>query len=49
MSAKVSKVIQKSCLEGYPVGDVRYSWLSKQYIKSKRDQFFVAHVEFAEE
>ena len=49
MSAKVSKVIQKSCLEGYPVGDVRYSWLSKQYIKSKRDKFFVAHVEFAEE
>lgn len=49
MSAKVSKVIQKSYLEGYPVGDVRYSWLTKQYIKSKRDKFFVAHVEFAEE
>ena len=49
MSAKVSKVIQKSCLEGYPVGDVRYSWLSKQYIKSKRDKYFVTHVEFAKE
>ena len=46
MSRKVSKVITKSYLEGYPVENVKYSWLTKQYIKSKRDKFFVAHVEF---
>lgn len=49
MSNKVSKVITKSYLEGYPVEGVRYSWLTKQYIKSKRDKFFVAYVEFAKE
>lgn len=49
MSNKVSKVITKSYLEGYPVEGVKYSWLTKQYIKSKRDKFFVTHVEFAKE
>lgn len=49
MSRKVSKVITKSYLEGYPVENVKYSWLTKQYIKSKRDKFFVAHVEFVKE
>ncbi len=49
MSRKVSKVITKSYLEGYPVEGVRYSWLTKQYIRSKRDKFFVAHVEFAKD
>ena len=49
MSSKVSKVITKSYLEGYPVPKVQYNWLTKQYIKSKRDKFFVAHVEFAKE
>lgn len=49
MSSKVSKVVTKSYLEGYPIEGVRYSWLTKQYIKSKRDKFFVAHVEFEKE
>ena len=49
MSSKVSKVITKSYLEGYPVVGVKYSWLTKQYIKSKRDKFFVTHVEFTKE
>ena len=49
MSRKVSKVITKSYLEGYPVENVKYSWLTKQYVKSKRDKFFVAHVEFVKE
>ncbi|MBR2265027.1 MAG: class I SAM-dependent methyltransferase, partial [Firmicutes bacterium] len=45
MSSKVSEVITKSYLEGYPVYGVRCSWLTKLYIRSKRDKFFVAHVE----
>ena len=49
MSGKISKVVQKSYLEGYPVEGVRYSWLTKMYIKSKRDKFFVANVEFSQE
>jgi len=49
MSGNISKVITKSYLEGYPVENVKYSWLTKQYIKSKRDKFFVAHVEFVKE
>ena len=49
MSRKGSKVITKSYLEGYPVENVKYSWLTKQYVKSKRDKFFVAHVEFVKE
>ncbi|MBP3901581.1 MAG: hypothetical protein J6D53_09075 [Blautia sp.] len=46
MSSRVSKVITKSYLEGYPVEGVKYSRLTKQYIKSKRDKFFVVHAEF---
>ena len=49
MSSNVSKVITRSYLEGYPVEGVRYSWLTKQYIKSKRDKFFVVHAEFSKE
>jgi hypothetical protein len=49
MSSRVSKVINRSYLEGYPVEGVRYSWLTKQYIKSKRDKFFVVHAEFSKE
>ena len=49
MSNKVSRVITKSYLEGYPVKGVIYSWLTRQHIKVKRDKFFVAHVEFAKE
>ncbi len=48
MSDKVSKVIQKSYLEGYPVEGVQYSWLTKLYVRSKRDKLFVAHVEFGQ-
>ena len=46
MSSKISKVITRSYLEGYPVEGVKYSWLTKQYIKSKRDKYFVVHAEF---
>lgn len=49
MSDKVFQVITKSYLEGYPVEGVRYSWLTKQYIKSKRDKFFVVHAAFSKE
>ena len=49
MSPKVAKVITKSYLEGYPVEGVTYSWLTRLYIRSKRDKLFVAHVEFGKE
>ncbi len=49
MSSKVSKVIAKSYLEGYPVEGVKHSWLTKQYIRSKRGKLFVTHVEFTKE
>ena len=49
MSSGVSKVIQKSYLEGYPVQDVHYSLLTKLYVRSKRDKYFIAHAEFREE
>ncbi len=49
MSSKVSKVITRSYLSGYPVEGVRYSWLTRQYIKSKRDKYFVAHTVFSKE
>lgn len=45
-SERIVSVVQKSYLEGYPVEGVRYSWLTKLYIKSKRDQFFVVRTEF---
>ena len=47
MSSKVSKVIVKSYLEGYPVQGVHYSWITKWYIRSKRDKYFVVHAEFS--
>ena len=47
MSSKVSKVVVKSYLEGYPVRNVHYSWLTKLYIRSKRDKYFVVHAEFS--
>ncbi len=46
MSSRISNVITKSYLEGYPVESVKYNWFTKQYIKAKRDKFFVVHVEF---
>ena len=48
MSDRIRLVIQKSYLEGYPVEGVSYSWLTKWYIRSKRDQYFVVHAEFAD-
>ena len=47
MSDRVSSAVQRSYLEGYPVEGASYSRLTKLYIKSKRDKYFVAHVEFA--
>ena len=49
MSDSISKVMTKSYLEGYPVAGVSYNLITKLYIKSKRDKFFVAHVEFGKE
>jgi len=46
-SNHITKVVQKSYLEGYPVTGVRYSLFTESYIKSKRDKYFIAHVEFA--
>jgi len=47
-SDNISKVIQKSYFEGYPLPDpdISYSLITKLYIKSKRDKFFITHVEF---
>lgn len=44
---RIVNVQQKSYMEGYPVSGVEYSLITKAYIKSKRDKYFVAHVEFA--
>ena len=49
MSDKIARVDQKSYLEGYPTTGVRYSPITKMYVKSKRDKYFVARVEFARE
>ena len=49
MSPKIERVIVKSYLEGYPVKGVRYSLITKAYIRSKRDKYFVAHAEFRKE
>lgn len=48
MSDKIAKVEVKSYLEGYPVEGVHYSLLTRLYIKSKRDKFFVVRCEFKE-
>ncbi|MDD5923047.1 MAG: class I SAM-dependent methyltransferase [Eubacteriales bacterium] len=46
-SGRVSKVLQKSYMEGYPVHGAKYNFITQAYIKSKRGKYFVAHVEFA--
>ena len=46
-SGRVSNVRQKSYMEGYPVPGAKYNFITRAYIKSKRDKYFVAHVEFA--
>ncbi len=48
MSSFVTKVIQKSYLEGYPIENIHYNWITRLYIRSKRDKYFVVHVEFRE-
>ena len=45
-SAKIKKVVQKSYLEGYPVKGVKYNPITKLYIRSKRNSYYVVHVEF---
>ena len=45
-SDKIRSVRQKSYFEGYPVSGVRYSPLTKAYVRSKRDQYFVVRVDF---
>lgn len=49
MSSRVSRVVARSYLEGYPHEKKDYSLLTRAYIRSKRDRFFVAHVEFQRE
>ncbi len=49
MSCRVSKTVVKSYLEGYPAEGTGYSPLTRVYIRSKRNELFVAHVEFEEE
>ncbi len=46
ISNKISKVVQKSYLEGYPVSGVKYSPVTRMYIRSKRNKLFVAYMEF---
>ena len=46
MSDRIVKVIKKSYLEGYPTQRTSYSLLTRLYVRSKRDKYFVAHVEF---
>jgi len=45
-SDRISEAVQKSYLEGYPVEGVRYSLLTKMYIRSKRDKYFIVRVTF---
>ncbi len=47
ISEKISGVVQKSYLEGYPVPGVKYSPITKLYIRSKRNKLFVARAAFA--
>lgn len=49
MSTRIASVQQKSYLEGYPVEGVRYSLITRAYIASKRDKYFVVRVEFGKD
>jgi len=46
LSQAFSTVRQKSYLEGYPVKDVHYSLLTRMYIASKRDKYFIACIDY---
>ena len=45
-SSGIKSVTQKSYLEGYPVAGVRYSPITRLYIRSKRDKYFVVRAAF---
>lgn len=45
-SDRIAAVEQKSYLEGYPAEGVRYNWVTRLYIRSKRDQVFVVRTAF---
>ena len=47
-SNHISDVIEKSYLEGYPVKGVNYNPITRLYIRSKRDQYFVVRIKFEE-
>ena len=48
-SDRIAGVEQKSYLEGYPVEGVRYRWVTRWYIKSKRDQYFIVRTAFRDD
>ncbi|MBQ8093193.1 MAG: class I SAM-dependent methyltransferase [Clostridia bacterium] len=48
-SRRLCRVVQRSYLEGYPVEGVRYSPITRAYIRSKRNKYFVVHAEFHKE
>ncbi|MCI2156281.1 MAG: class I SAM-dependent methyltransferase [Olsenella sp.] len=45
-SDRLVNTVQRSYLEGYPVEGVRYNPITRLYIRSKRDKFFMVHTEF---
>lgn len=45
-SDRLVRISQKSYLEGYPVDGVHYNFITKLYIRSKRDKLFMVHTEF---
>ena len=45
-SDRLVSTVQRSYLEGYPVEGVRYSPITKLYIRSKREKLFMVHTEF---
>lgn len=47
-SSRLINITQKDYYTGYSLPPGNYSWFTRQYIKSKRNQLAVVHVEFAE-
>ena len=45
-SPLLEDIYQKSYLEGYPIEGVKYSLYTKNYIKNKRDKFYMIHTMF---
>ncbi len=48
-SDRLVNTVQRSYLEGYPVGGAHYNLITRLYIRSKRDKFFMVHTEFRAE